>query len=187
MKRILNIALLGLLILSVPAMAQSDREQRRAEKKERRLAKKAERKAEIDRIYELVQNKSFVIDAEFLYDRYSRQYIATNHNFVSIEGDRIVLQTASPAGMGMNGMGGVTVVGKIHDYEVKKDKKGNTIMVTAQMTSSFAGSGTVFIRIEGKDNATARFYGPWGRGIAFNGNVEVAQKSFRYEGQSVPF
>lgn len=186
MKSLLRILILGLLVISVPAMAQSDRAQKRAEKKGQRLARKAEKRAEIDKLYELVQNKNFVIDAEFLYDKYSRQYIATNHNFVAVEGDRIVLQTASPAGFGANGIGGVTMIGKIHDYEVRKDKKGQTIYVTAQMTTNFASSGTVFFRISGKESASARVYGPWGRGIEFSGNLEVPEKSFRYQGQSIP-
>ena len=186
MKHLLTTVVLGLLIISVPAMAQSDRAQKRAEKKERKLAREAEKKAEMENIYELVQNKNFVIDADFLYDKYSRQYIATNHNFVAVEGDRIVLQTASPAGFGANGIGGVTMIGKIHDYEVRKGKKGETIYVTAQMTTNFASSGTVFFRISGKESASARVYGPWGRGIEFSGNFEVPEKSFRYQGQSIP-
>ena len=187
MKNVIKLIVLALLIVSMPVMAQDEtKSDRKAERKERRLAKQAEKKAEIDHLYNLVTNKSFVIDADFLYDRYSRQRIATNNNFVAVQGDKIVLQTASPMGFGYNGMGGVTVVGKIHDYEIKKDKRGESIFVTAQMTSDYAGPGTVFIRINGKDNASARFYGPWGRGIEFSGNVEVPEKSFRYEGQTVP-
>ncbi len=187
MKNVVKFSLLALLIVSVPALAQNDTgKDRKAERKERRLAKQAEKKAEMEQLYNLVTNKSFVIDADFLYDRYNRQRIATNHNYVAIQGDRIVLQTASPMGFGYNGMGGVTVVGKILDYEIKKDRKGQSIFVTAQMTSDYAGPGTVFIRINGKDNASARFYGPWGRGIEFSGNVEIPEKSFRYQGQTVP-
>lgn len=177
----------AVLAVSIPAMAQQgDPADKKMTRKERRLAKKAEQKAEIDKLYKLVENKSFVIDADFLYDKYSRQYLAASHNFVAVQGDQIVLQTATPAGFGYNGIGGVTIVGKIHNYEYKKDKKGESILVTAQITTNYASSGTVFFRINGRDAASARVYGPWGRGMEFSGSIEVPERSFRYQGQTIP-
>lgn len=51
-------------------------------------------------------------------------YVNSNTNFVSVKGDKAVVQVAFniPVG-GPNGIGGVTVDGSVSDYEVKTDKR----------------------------------------------------------------
>lgn len=181
------LVMLGWLIVSAPVFGQATEEKMKPSRKERREAKRAEKQAEMEGLMELAEERSFVIDADFLLDRQSRQYLAAANNFVSISGDKIVIQTASPVGIGYNGLGGVTVVGRILDYQVTRSKNGKAINVTAQMTSLGMGNATVFITINGHENAQARLYGPWGRSLAFSGDIEPQGKSFRFRGQGVPF
>jgi hypothetical protein len=186
MKNLRNLAVLGLLIFVVPAYSQEADENRNLSKADKKELRKSEREEEMTDLREVVSERSFLIDADYLLDRQNRQYMATANNFVSIEGDRIVMQTASPYGIGYNGIGGVTFVGRILDYKVSESKNGNNLFVTIQTTSVGYGNGTVFISIRGKENAIARFYGPWGRSLAFSGDVERHGESFKYKGMSVP-
>ncbi|MEQ8686012.1 MAG: DUF4251 domain-containing protein [Imperialibacter sp.] len=186
MKKLKNLAVLGLLILVVPAYSQTADDNEKLSKADRKELKQLERDQEMNELKEVVNERSFLIDADFLLDRQSRQYMATANNFVSIEGDRVVMQTASPYGIGYNGIGGVTFVGRILDYKVNESKNGNNLFVTIQTSSVGYGNGTIFISIRGKENAVARFYGPWGRSLAFSGDVERHGGSFKYKGMSVP-
>ena len=55
--------------------------------------------------------------------------MASNTNFVSIDGDRAVVQTAFNIPVsGLNGLGGVTVEGSFSNYDLRKDKKGNLFL-----------------------------------------------------------
>ena len=55
--------------------------------------------------------------------------VASNTNFVSIDGDRAVVQTAFNIPVsGLNGLGGVTVEGSFSNYDLRKDKKGNLFL-----------------------------------------------------------
>ena len=49
-------------------------------------------------------------------------YVNSNTNFVSVKGDKAVVQVAFNIPVsGPNGIGGVTVDGSVSDYEVKTD------------------------------------------------------------------
>ncbi len=185
MKKMMNLTVLGLLILAVPAYSQqSEGEQlSKAEKKELR---KLERVNEIQELKKVAEQRSFLLNADYLLDRQSRQYMGSANNFVSIEGDKLIMQTSSTAGVGYNGIGGVTFVGRILDYKVTESNNGHSLFVTVQTSSIPYGNGTLFISIRGKENAVARFYGPWGRSLAFSGDIEQKGDSFNYRGQSIP-
>ena len=66
-------------------------------------------------------------------------YVSSTTNFVSMEGERAVIQLAFPnlPWPGANGLGGITVDGIVTNVSVKTDKKG---FVRYQM--SVVGSGT---------------------------------------------
>src|SRR5690606_27839178 len=65
----------------------------------------------------LAENKTLIVEANLLRGKYQQHYQATGDNFVLIEGDRVVMQTASIWGPGFNGLGGITLEGRITGYE----------------------------------------------------------------------
>ena len=104
---------------------------------ERELTKE-EKKALQERIDSLqhadaeraIYEKSFTMEADqVIFKRGETAFVASNTNFVSIDGDRAVVQTAFNIPVsGLNGLGGVTVEGSFSNYDLRKDKKGNLFL-----------------------------------------------------------
>lgn len=77
-----------------------------------------------------IYERAFTLEADqVIFKRGETAYVASNTNFVSVEGDHAVVQTAFNIPVsGLNGLGGVTVEGTFSNYDLKKDKKGNIIL-----------------------------------------------------------
>ena len=129
---ILMIVVLGLL-LSVNASSQ-EVVVTKQEKKELRKQKKAARKAEKEMYdksmhevaFKALKDRDFVLEAHTLYNKrgYAKQ-VTDNLNFIAVEGDEAVLQLAFRGYGGPNGIGGITLSGRVSNIEYKTDKHGN--------------------------------------------------------------
>ena len=75
-----------------------------------------------------IKNASFVLEADAVtFRRGTRVFVNSTTNFISVRGDRAVVQVSpSYSYSGPNGVGGITVDGKVSDVRVSEDKKGNT-------------------------------------------------------------
>lgn len=74
-----------------------------------------------------ISDKDFTLEADKVVFKYGQTaFVNSNTNFVSVTGDKSVVQVAFniPAS-GPNGLGGITLDGNVSKYEVKKDRKGN--------------------------------------------------------------
>ena len=74
-----------------------------------------------------ISYKDFTLEADKVEFKYGQTaFVNSNTNFVSVTGDKSVVQVAFNVPVsGPNGIGGITLDGNISNYEVKKDKKGN--------------------------------------------------------------
>jgi hypothetical protein len=154
--------------------------QERLERKQQKALEQQERK---EALLDLVHDQSFVLEADALYDRYRNRYNATANNFIMFDGERMILQTAFPTRIGYNGLGGITVDGKITDYKVTESK--STISITAQVISSVLGHGTLTMNIGNSGYADATFSDTWGNRISFSGHLESLEDSKLFEGMSI--
>lgn len=136
----------------------SKKEQKALKKEQKRKAKE-QKKAEREAFEKLVNqqaqvaidSQSFVLEATQLYDRKGRTVnVQSNINFLKVEGNTGVLQIGSAHLVGWNGVGGITVDGRISDWKVKKDEKtGRTrvefnimgSVLTARVTYDLDGTG----------------------------------------------
>lgn len=75
-----------------------------------------------------IKNASFVLEADAVtFRRGTRVFVNSTTNFISVRGDRAVVQVSpSYSYSGPNGVGGITVDGKVSDVRVSEDKRGNT-------------------------------------------------------------
>ena len=75
----------------------------------------------------VISDKDFTLEADKVEFKYGQTaFVNSNTNFVSVTGDKSVVQVAFNVPVsGPNGIGGITLDGNISNYEVKKDKKGN--------------------------------------------------------------
>ncbi|ANQ49322.1 DUF4251 domain-containing protein [Flammeovirga yaeyamensis] len=108
------------------------KKEQKALKKEQKRKAKEEKKAQREALEKLVNqqanaaidSQSFVLEATQLYDRRGRTVnVQSNINFLKVEGNTGVLQIGSAHLVGWNGVGGITVDGRISDWKVTKDEK----------------------------------------------------------------
>ena len=190
MKNIKIYFTLILLISFVGAADAQSRKERRTQRKQERLEQKQPKAEQQEQrkaaIVNLAEEKAFVLEADALFDRYMNRYNMVNNSFIMLRGDQVVLQTATPGGHpGFNGMGGITLNGRLLDYEVREGKKNRPVTITAQVSTVAAGHGTIRMTIGSDGNATGTFRDNWGNRITFTGRISNLENSRVYEGMSL--
>lgn len=161
MKRILmlSIALLTLIGVGNYTYAQdfgyestmTKQQARRAARAAHRKAMAAERLKDFQAAIECIKKGSFVIEVDqLLFPQGMTKFVSSYTNFVSMNQDEAVIQIAtSYFNPGPNGLGGITVKGKVSDVSMTTDKKGfiyynftvQGIMVSATVTIQMLGDG----------------------------------------------
>ena len=192
MKKVISMMMLGLLLLTGGIYAQDNG--KAVVRAERELTR-AEKKALQDQMDSLsfvqamqaVNDKAFTLEADQVVFKYGQTaYVNANTNFVSVNGDKAVVQVAFNIPVaGPNGLGGVTVDGTVSDYEVKADKKGNVyvsmnvmgIGISARVDiNMFKGSNRASVTISPNFNSNR---------LTLNGVVLPAAQSNVFKGRSL--
>lgn len=111
--------------------------------------RKAQREYEDSVVAEIarraVLDSSFIAGADQIMTKRGRSVnVASNLNYVSLNGNVGVIQIASTYGMlGFNGLGGITLEGTVRDMDVRFDKKGNLTMSMRIVGSGRSGEAVL--------------------------------------------
>jgi len=152
------------------------------QKKELKLAKEQH---QYDSISNLVEQKAFVLEANFLSNRWGRRIWVNNTlNFISVDSISGILQIGSNWGLGPNGVGGVTAKGKISAWKVKKNDKKKTLYLSFNVMSPI-GIYDVHIDVSGSGYARADVMGMYGGQLTYEGNLVPVGQSEVYKGHSL--
>jgi hypothetical protein len=93
-------------------------------KQEKKALEQAALQANFYAIDTLLDRKTFVLEADWLQDKYgSRAPVSSNVNFIRVDTKNVVLQTGNNSNSGYNGVGGVTAEGEIQNLKVTKNFK----------------------------------------------------------------
>lgn len=161
-------------------------EHKKLSKKERKEQKRQAQEKQKRYLLDLLQSKAWVIEAHTVFDRYNQSYqLSPSINFVGVKGDEGALQLGFNGLIGWNGVGGVTIEGKVTRYEIKEGKKNSTPSVTLRFQGRGAGSATIYVNLNTSGQATARVSGDFGDRITFNGYIKSLEESKVYKGQSL--
>ncbi|MEP0987426.1 DUF4251 domain-containing protein [Ekhidna sp.] len=179
----IGIVIMTMFFLSVNAQ---ESETSKLDKKEIREQRKAEQRKvqaeKFDEITALVQNKSFALEADLLQSRYATFNVIQDNNFIKVEGDEIIIQTANFNRIGWNGLGGITVRGKIIDYDVSENKKRMNVSITA---STFElGNVNINLSLGKNGNATANLTGNFGLRTTFIGDIAALNRLDQFQGMT---
>ena len=154
------------------------------------MTQKEKRKAEIEKQYRLtknmIENKNFVLESNFLQDRYGNFVpVSSGINFVKVEPDNeAAIQIGSYWGFGSNGVGGVTARGKITSWKVSQNEKNKSFHVTMNVMTPI-GIYDVHFSISQDGRASALLTSNYGGRLTFNGNLVTVNNSSVYEGWSI--
>ena len=161
-------------------------EQKKLSKKEKKELKARQLEEQKQAIIDLLESKSWVIEAHTVYDRYNQSYqLNPTINFVGVKNDEGALQLGFNGLIGWNGVGGVTIDGKVTRYEVKDEKKDKTPTVVLRFQGRGIGSATINVAVNTSGQATARVSGDFGERISFSGLIKSLEESVVYKGQSL--
>lgn len=193
MRKVLFIAALLLVCFSVTMNGQTKKEERAAKrealKKEREERKAIE--AQMDSIafqkaVNALKDGAFVLEAtNVTFPNGLVRFVSSTTNYVQMDNGEGVVQTAfnnfafSP---GPNGLGGVTVEGKISSPTLKKDKDGNVYYSFS--IQGVAISATVSISLTaGTNNASAQISPNFnGNNMTMTGNLIPIAESDVFQG-----
>lgn len=175
------VAILILGAISFSSFAEG-KELSRQEKKELRKEKRAARKAEremYDRemhkiAYQALKDLDFVLEANTLYGKRGKAIMVSDHlNFISVEKDKAVLQLAFMGYRGPNGLGGITLNGRVSNKEYSTDKHGNQILNFNVMGAAL--SAEVRITLNASDNTADAYV-----------NANTSSGKIQFRGSLVP-
>ena len=186
MKRIILLLLVSLMALPAYTQELSAREKRKLarEMKKEEEAKALEESAIM--VAAMIENATFVLEATQLRDKQGQSIIVTpTLNFVAVDSTNGVLQVGDDAGVGPNGVGGVTVEGNVAEYKFTKNDRNGTYNVTYFVQSPV---GTYDVRISAFRNGRAEATlsnATWGGRITYSGQLIPPMVSRVYKGMSL--
>ncbi len=148
----------------------------------KKQVKKEKIKKEYDETKKLIESKNFVLEADYLANRYGQIIPVTSLlNFISIEDDKAVIQIGSHNGMGRNGVGGITTEGNISDWQLNVNDKKNSLMLTMTVMTTL-GIYDINYSINANGYADATLSGNFGGRLTYSGDVVSIQNSNVYKG-----
>lgn len=181
--RAIVVCIIILLNCITSSIAQEEKKLSKKEKKEWKLQQlEVQRQAILD----LLESRTWVIEAHTVYDRYNQSYqLNPSINFVGVKDDEGALQLGFNGLIGWNGVGGVTIDGQVTQYEVKDGQKDNTPTVVLRFQGRGVGFATINVSVNTSGQATARVSGDFGERISFSGIIKSLEESLVYKGQSL--
>lgn len=159
-------------------------------KQDSAMIRKEMRKAEIEKQYQLtknmIENKNFVLESDFLQNRYGYRFkVSPIINFIKVEpNNKAVIQIGSNWRVGPNGVGGVTAKGRITKWKVTQNKKNKTFDVMMNVITPI-GIYDVNFSVMPNGQATALLTGSSGGHLTFDGDLATNDNSVIYEGLSI--
>lgn len=162
-----------ILLLTLAGMAQEQVPLTKQEKKELRKEEKKQKEAILTKnTAEAIGTSQFVLKADQIRGRGGYMInVDPTLNFVAVENDQAYVQLGSPTGIGYNGVGGITLRGKITSTSMHRDKKNGGYFITMN-TMGPAGSLTIFMHVNVTgEMATASVQSNWGGQVEFNGHL----------------
>jgi len=161
--------------------------QRKLTKQERTVLREAE-EADLARMVDsLVEERKFVLEADFLSNQSGNRVMVNNLlNFIIVDSSKIIIQTASTTGLGgPNGMGGVTTRGTITGFEVKKTGKNNAVYFIRLLANTTIGPYDILLHISPGSNTDATISGIRAGKLNYHGFIKPLEQSRVFKGMTI--
>jgi hypothetical protein len=184
--------LIGMSLVVLPVFCQEEnsvdsKTTKKLTKAQKIEQKKIEAEETAKQVDMMVQNKKFVLEANYLSNQTGERVIVSSRiNFIAIDSNKITIQLASTTGIGgSNGMGGITTDGTISQFKVTKlGKKGNGYSIQVLAMTSI-GSFDIFFTVSPNSNADATIAGNWSGRLNYYGYLVPLKKSKVFKGMSI--
>jgi hypothetical protein len=180
---------LTMCLLIGNGLIAQDSKSTKESRKEASQKKKEEKAAKIEDAYKLMDTiltgRKFVLEAHQLRNKQGAQINVTpNLNFVSVDSMRAVIQIGSNERAGYNGIGGITVDGKVSNWKFSKNDKGKNFDIFMTIQSSIQGIFDVNMTVDYSGYADASITGMRSGRLTFSGVIVPREDSSIFKGQS---
>jgi len=182
MKKIITILLVLAFGLSLTAQEeQKSKKEIRAERKQQELLQRDALRTIQDG---WAKNKTFVLEATQVFGKKGQMFQLTpSTNFVYVNGDQAILQLSFNGLSGWNGVGGITIKGKITKYKCDSENKNKPIYIQMSIQGS-EGFQDVTLWISNSGSGEAQITDIKGNRIRFTGDVVSLEESKVFIGNS---
>jgi len=152
-------------------------------RQELKEVRKAQMVANFNILDSLLSAKSFVLEADFLQNKYGYRIPVTQFlNFVKVDVSNGILQTGSNFGMGYNGVGGVTAEGSVGGWKIDKDYKKLVFRLQFNLITNL-GNFDIYMIVTSDNHATATITGTGSGKLTWEGHLETINNSRIFKGQ----
>lgn len=131
---------------------------------------------------EAISAQTWVLEANTIQGRRGNLYFVNSiTNFVMLDKETATVQLASPYRAGYNGLGGITLEGRISGYKIETDKKG--FVYVRFMVIGVGINAEIFVTLDPNSNVADAVISPntWGRRITYRGNIVPLDDSSVYK------
>ncbi|TLX74687.1 DUF4251 domain-containing protein [Labilibacter sediminis] len=189
--RLVLFALVVVFSFSIVEAQESTKELTRKERRAIEREKKEKEKALINKHLTIltknaIDSSSWVLEADRLFGRRGGSVnVPSNINFIAIEGENAFVQLGSNSGLGANGVGGVSVRGKVSKYEVDYNEKKESYYIVVMVTSAL-GSFDIRMNCNGTgEMVDATVKGNSASSVRYSGVLVPVQHSKVYKGTPI--
>ena len=159
--------------------------QEKAKNKETKAEKASRMEMEYLATERIIDSTSFVLTADYLSNQHGYRRIAEPMlNFIEVDSSYAVIQTGNSFGMGYNGVGGLTVSGKISNWNVRKDVLHKSFTIRMSISSP-VGFYDIFMNVNASGKAIATLTGITRGELIFEGNLIPLEESRTFEGSHI--
>lgn len=174
MKKIIFILFIAIIGLHVQGQETKTKKEIRAEKKAQQL-----KVHEATRVIQekWASDKTFVLEALQVFGKKGDSFhLSPNINFVYVNGDQAIIQLSFDGLIGWNGVGGITIKGRITKYEVDKENPNKPIYIKMSIQGA-TGFQEITLWISSSGSGEAQITDIKGNRIRFTGDIVSLENS----------
>ena len=190
MKPLMTFIIAFVFVLGAFSQEETQQLSQKEIKKIQKEQKKAARAAEEERMAEvtryMVHQQQFALEADYLSDKYGQRVSVTpTINFIMIDSLVGTVQFGDAMAIGYNGVGGVTVDGKVTKYEYSViGKKEDSYSIRLILMSSI-GTYDITLMVSSQGLADAQIRGNWSGQLNYHGKLVPLTLSRVYKGTPI--
>jgi len=157
------------------------KEEKKAIRKAKKEEDKRKREEALINYEKYAEAREWVVEAHTVFDKQGQSYqMDPSINFVAVTGEETTIQLSFTGLIGWNGVGGITLEGKIGKYEYSND--GKSVNITMSAMGAGLGIVDIFLTVMGDGNGRVSVSGNWGDRFTFQGKFVSLAESSIYKG-----
>lgn len=142
--------------------------------------------AQKERILRTINDRKWVLEANALQVRSGETFqLEPTLNFVGVEDENASIQLGSSFMIGANGVGGITLDGKIRKYDISEGKKPtSSVTVSINVVGASIGNVDILLSVSPNGSASATIQDNFGARLTYRGYFKTLAESKIFKGMT---